>query len=195
MSSQETASIVYLVALLVLTAAGLMAMGRGRGLQMVRQAAAWVLIFVLFGAAYSIWESQPKTAALPRVIELRGTGAVEIPRAWDGHYYATLHLNGVPVEFVVDTGASDIVLTRQDAEKVGLNPDSLDFTGRAFSANGEVRTAPARVDSVIMGPFTDRNVRVSVNGGEMFGSLLGMAYLNRFDRMSFEDEKLVLSRD
>ena len=68
-------------------------------------------------------------------------------------------MNGEPVRFMVDTGASDIVLSLRDAERVGLDPGALDFAGRAMTANGPVGTAAVRLGVVKFGGFTDTGRR------------------------------------
>ncbi|MEL7344027.1 MAG: TIGR02281 family clan AA aspartic protease, partial [Pseudomonadota bacterium] len=121
-------------------------------------------------------------------------GSITVPRGVDGHYHLTLGLNGEPIDFIVDTGATDIVLTRADAARAGIDLSDLAFTGIANTANGQVRTARARIDTVTLGPVTDRSVPVSVNGGEMEGSLLGMTYLSRFERLEISNGTLILER-
>ncbi|NKB26597.1 MAG: TIGR02281 family clan AA aspartic protease [Rhodobacteraceae bacterium] len=158
-----------------------------------RQAAAWGLIFVGVIAGVGLW-SDISREVLPTRAIVTGTGQIEVPLANDGHFYLTLRLNDTPVRFMVDTGASAMVLSHQDAERAGLDPDSLSFLGRAQTANGEVKTADVRVDRVTVGGIVDRNVRMSVNGGEMDGSLLGMSYLSRFDKVEIDGRKLVLTR-
>ncbi len=158
-----------------------------------RQAAAWGLIFVGEIAGVGLW-SDISREVLPTRAIVTGTGQIEVPLANDGHFYLTLRLNDTPVRFMVDTGASAMVLSHQDAERAGLDPDSLSFLGRAQTANGEVKTADVRVDRVTVGGIVDRNVRMSVNGGEMDGSLLGMSYLSRFDKVEIDGRKLVLTR-
>jgi len=158
-----------------------------------RQAAAWGLIFVGVIAGVGLW-SDISREVLPTSAIVTGTGQIEVPLANDGHFYLTLRLNDTPVRFMVDTGASAMVLSHQDAERAGLDPDSLSFLGRAQTANGEVKTADVRVDRVTVGGIVDRNVRMSVNGGEMDGSLLGMSYLSRFDKVEIDGRKLVLTR-
>jgi aspartyl protease family protein len=119
---------------------------------------------------------------------------VEVPRGRDGHFHLDLQINGVTVPFLVDTGATQVVLTRRDAARVGLEPSDLTFIGTARTANGEVRIAPVVLDRVALGPIEDRNLRASVNGGQMEQSLLGMAYLDRFDRIEIADNRLILTR-
>jgi aspartyl protease family protein len=86
------------------------------------------------------------------------------------------------------------VLSQKDAVKLGLNPDKLTYFGRALTANGEVRTAPVRLDTVAIGPYNDRNLSAVVNAGDLGQSLLGMNYLQRWSRIEISDGKLTLSR-
>ena len=117
-----------------------------------------------------------------------------MPRAPDGHYYLPVEVNGQPITFLVDTGASQIVLSSQDAERIGIEPDQLNYFGRANTANGQVRTAPVSLDTLTLGPITDRNISAWVNEGELNKSLLGMDYLHRFSNVQFANGRLLLSR-
>jgi len=162
----------------------------GRKLQYL---AAWGLIFLGVIAAVGLWGDIRQTV-MPRQAVFADEGRVELPRAPDGHYYVSLEINGVPTRFVVDTGATGMVLTRKDAERAGLEAGDLVFQGQASTANGLVQTAPVRLKQVALGPFTDRNLRAYVNQGEMKTSLLGMSYLQRFSRLEIADGKLVLER-
>jgi aspartyl protease family protein len=152
----------------------------------------WGLIFVGLIAAYGLW-GDIERGLRPRQAVLEN-GRIEVPRRADGHFYVTAQVNGRPVTFVIDTGATDIVLTRADAARVGIDMKSLAFVGSASTANGRVRTAPARVDSLSLGGVVDKGVRVYVNGGTMSDSLLGMAYLRRFSKIEIAGDTLVLNR-
>lgn len=159
----------------------------------VQSAAIWGLIFLGTVAGFGMWEDI-KRDIIPRQAIFADQGKIEVPRARDGHYYLTLDVNGTPVDFVVDTGASEIVLTQDDARSIGLGPDTLNYIGRAFTANGEVRTAPIRLDSIGIGTISDNNIPAYVSKGEMFQSLLGMAYLQRWDKIEITDGRLILTR-
>jgi aspartyl protease family protein len=159
----------------------------------LRVALAWAFIFLGVVAAYGLWGDIRDDVA-PRQAVFTEDARVEVPRAFDGHYYLTLHLDGVPVEFVVDTGASDMVLSRTDAARIGLDPDGLAYTGIAGTANGEVRTARIKLEEVSLGGIVDRNISASVNQGRMDMSLLGMSYLQRFERLEIANGRLVLER-
>ncbi|MCL3883611.1 TIGR02281 family clan AA aspartic protease [Marivita sp. GX14005] len=159
----------------------------------LQYAAAWGLIFLGVIAAVGLWGDIRQTVQ-PQQMVLSEAGRIEVPQAPDGHYYLTLDLNGAPVPFVVDTGASGMVLTRRDAERAGLSDADLIYFSEAMTANGLVRTAPVRLDSVSLGPFEDRGVRAFVNEGEMTRSLLGMDYLSRFARLEIAGGRLILER-
>ena len=106
----------------------------------------------------------------------------------------TVAVNGTPIDFLVDTGATQVVLTQADAARIGLNPTELRYLGIANTANGQVRTAAVNLDEVQVGPYSDRNLRATVNGGEMDKSLLGMTYLGLYDSISITNDELILSR-
>ena len=192
MESIETGQIMSALFLGALLIYLLMAM-RGRRMQSIlRNASIWALVFVAAIAGFGVWEDIRQD--MPQQAVFSDSGRVELPRHRDGHYYMTLDINGTPVDFVVDTGASEIVLTKEDATRAGLDVDRLQYYGRANTANGEVRTAPVRLEEISVAGIRDRDVPAFVNEGEMFQSLLGMSYLNRWDRIEIADGKLVLNR-
>jgi aspartyl protease family protein len=117
-----------------------------------------------------------------------------VPRGFDGHYRLTLDINGTPVSFIVDTGASQVVLSQGDAARIGLDPAGLFYSRSANTANGVVRTAPILLDQVAIEGIMDRRVPAVVNGGEMDTSLLGMTYLGLYDRIEITNGELVLMR-
>jgi aspartyl protease family protein len=168
---------------------------RKRMSQTLQHAAIWFLIFVGAVLAYGIWDDV-RDIATPRqsVVSSADGVIVDVPRQRDGHYHVTLGVNGTPVEFIVDTGATDLVLTRADAERVGLAEEDLRFLGKALTANGTVRTAAVRLGEVTLGEIVDYDVPAVVNEGEMRQSLLGMSYLQAFGRIEIENDQLRLIR-
>lgn len=165
---------------------------RGNMGKVAQQAAIWGLIFLGVVAAYGLWGDVSRDVSQRQ--SYLGTNTISVPQSPDGHYYLTLQLNGQPVDFVVDTGASMVVLSQPDARRIGLDPDTLHYSGNASTANGVVSTAPVWLDTVTLGPITDTRVPAVVNGGEMAGSLLGMSYLDAFSQISFADGELRLTR-
>ena len=109
-----------------------------------------------------------------------------------GHYVVEAVVNGAPVTFLVDTGASDIVLTMADAERLGFHPATLRFTQRFATANGEVRGAPVVLREIRVGQFSLFDVPASVNEAPLRVSLLGMSFLQQLNGYSVENGRLVL---
>ncbi|GGD41756.1 retropepsin-like aspartic protease family protein [Sinisalibacter lacisalsi] len=192
MDSYDLGRITYLVLLLLAVGGYFVAHNRGNLSKLAQQATIWGLIFLGVVAGYGLWGDIQRDLA-PRQAVLEG-GRIEVPRMFDGHFYLTARLNGAPVEFVVDTGATDVVLSKDDARRAGIDLDSLDYTGRAMTANGMVRTASARIEEISVGDIRDTGLRVSINEGEMPQSLLGMTYLRRFSRIEIADDTLILTR-
>jgi len=192
MDTYDFGRITYLMLLLVAVGGYFVAQHRGNLSKLAQQAAIWGLIFLGVVAGYGLWGDIQRDLA-PRQVMLEG-GRIEVPRMFDGHFYLTARLNGAPVEFVVDTGATDVVLTKEDAARAGVDLASLAFTGRAMTANGTVRTAQATIEEIRLGEIRDTGLRVSINEGEMPQSLLGMAYLRRFSKIEIADDTLILTR-
>ena len=193
MEKAEIASLIYLGLLGIALAGSMLSANRQKIGKMAQYALVWGFIFIGAVAAIGLWP-QVRNSVLPQQSVVTGTGEIVVPRNYDGHYYLTLDLNGVPTRFVIDTGATDIVLTPQDAARVGINVAGLNYNNRAMTANGLVQTATVRLDRVTLGDITDRAVPAVVNGSPMQESLLGMTYLNRFERIEIEDGQMVLSR-
>ncbi|EYD73715.1 Transporter [Limimaricola hongkongensis DSM 17492] len=192
MSPDNLASLAYLGLLGAAIAGWFLVQNRDRLGQVAQQAAVWTLIFIGAIAAAGLW-SDIRDEAVPRQTMI-GAEGIEVPQARDGHYYLTLAINGVPVDFVVDTGATDMVLGREDARRAGIDPETLDYFGSATTANGTVRTARVTLDSVALGGIEDENITAVVTDGDLAGSLLGMGYLRLFGRLEIENGTLVLTR-
>lgn len=188
MDGETLARVGYLAIILVALGGWVMVEFRQRMGQALRMALAWGLIFVGVMAGYGLW-SDIRRDIMP-IQEVQG-GTVEVPRAEDGHYYLTVMINGTGVPFMVDTGASGMVLAAGDAEKLGIDLASLRFLGQASTANGVVRTARVTLPLVELGPFRNQDFGAFVTEGELDQSLLGMDYLGQF-RMEFDGGKLVL---
>lgn len=191
MDGEQIARIGYLALLLTAVGGWVLVEYRGRLGLAVRTAVAWGLIVIGLMAGYGLWQDI-RTDIRPRATVLE-TGEIRIPRAEDGHYYIVLEVAGTPVEFMADTGATNIVLTVSDARRVGIDPDRLVYMGEARTANGAVRTAHVSLPELAFGPFRDRNISAWVNAGEMDISLLGMDYLGNF-RIEIDRDQMILRR-
>lgn len=193
MTGDQTASLIYLALLGTVIGSYVLVASRKNIGRSLRHGALWVLIFLGVIVAYGLWEDVRGTV-IPRQSVFEEGARIEVPMGSDGHYHMVLRVNDVPVEFVVDTGATEIALTRQDAARAGIDPSELAFLGSASTANGTVQTARVRLETLELGGVVERNVPAVVSGGEMDGSLLGMSYLNRFAEVSFGGGRMVLKR-
>jgi len=182
--------LIYL-GLLLATLAGWAAVELRKGLgRSVKMVLAWGMILLGLMAVYGLWGDITRGL---RPSQQAGAAGVTLPRAEDGHYYAQLQIQGQEISFMVDTGASDVVLTQADARKLGFDPAGLLYLGQAFTANGPVRTARVELGDVQFGPFRDVSLGASVNEGDMDGSLLGMSYLSQF-QITISGDQMVLRR-
>lgn len=192
LSGDDIARLGYLALLGTAVAGWFFAQNRNNLGKTAQQALIWALIFIGAIAVAGLWPHIRQTVA-PSQMSI-STGEIALPRQSDGHYYLIAAVNGVLVEFVVDTGASQIVLTRKDALRVGIDPDSLAYIGTAMTANGPVHTAAVWLEEFTVEDVTDTGVRAVVNESPMERSLLGMTYLGRFARIEIADDTLILRR-
>lgn len=190
MDGDDYGRLIYLGLLLAAVAGWGLSEYRGRMGQGVRAFLAWGLIIVGLMAGYGLWNDIRRDVLPMQSVQ---EGAVEIPRAMDGHYHVTLTIGGQPLEFMVDTGASGVVLSKRDAEALGFDLADLVFAGQSQTANGLVRTARVRLEDVALGPFHDASIGAFVNEGEMEGSLLGMDYLGRYS-IEITGDRMILRR-
>jgi aspartyl protease family protein len=110
-----------------------------------------------------------------------------------GHFHTALRLEGTPVLFVVDTGASSIALTHEDAQKIGRLPRREAYSVPVQTANGVVRAARIEIAEVRLGDIIERNVPAMVlPQGALGQNLLGMSFLNRMTRVEMRDRRLVI---
>ena len=192
MQEFDYARLTYLVLLGSVIAFSFFVQNRQSLGKLAQQALTWGLIFLGVIAAFGLWGDIRQTVRPTTQFDAKGQ--IELPRRPDGHFYVTLKINGASVLFVVDTGASEMVLSQQDAKRAGIDLANLAYTGRAGTANGEVRTAPVRLQEVILGPHIDRNISAVVNQGDMDGSLLGMTYLQRYSSLQITGNTMILTR-
>lgn len=193
MQEPDIGQFVYLVLLGTVIAGYFFVQNRNRLGQMAQQAILWSFLFAGAITLYG-FKDQLQRQLFPRQAVQTEVGRLAIPRATDRHFYVALEINGQAIDFVIDTGATEVVLSQNDAGKIGINPEDLIYTGYASTANGEVRTARVKLETVSLGQYTDKNLTAWVNDGEMDISLLGMAYLSRFSSLEITGDTLFLTR-
>jgi aspartyl protease family protein len=176
---------------------------------------AWALrylaVILVVGTGFALlqdsgWLKQTTAARAPQPTTTRtapparSAGRTSVDDAWEyvveaeanGHFVIDATVDGVPITFLVDTGASDIVLTLDDARQLGFLPHTLDFSQRFRTANGEVRGAPVRLRELRIGQFSLYDQDASVNEAPLAISLLGMRFLDQLNSYQVEDGRLIL---
>ena len=192
--------LVYMTMLLVLVASGIVGGRRYRFGAVVKQAAVWIAIALVLVVGYSFRHefSDVKDRVVGEFLPHQGveeaSGAMTFRRANDRHFHVEASVDGVPIRFMVDTGASSVVLTPDDARRLGFDPARLSFTRVYNTANGTVRGAPVRLGEIRVGSISVRDVRASVNGVDMDQSLLGLSFLDRLDGYEVRRDTLTLRR-
>jgi aspartyl protease family protein len=109
-----------------------------------------------------------------------------------GHFFVNGKANGKWIRFLVDTGASYVTLSPQDASRIGIDLQGLQFTQKYNTANGIGLGARYRLNRFSIGPIEFADTKISINKSEMRTSLLGMSFLERLKSFEFRDSKLYL---
>jgi len=119
-------------------------------------------------------------------------GAASLVKSDDGHFWAEAQVNGRRVRFLVDTGATTVALTGDDARRLGLNLDELTFDRPVSTASGEVRAAMVELDYISVAGARVEKVQALVLEKGLKASLLGMSYLGRLSKFEATPTALIL---
>jgi aspartyl protease family protein len=120
-----------------------------------------------------------------------GGKEVILHKLLNGHFEADVEINGQTITMLVDTGASMIALSREDAERVGIIPDNLTYSMSVMTANGRAQAAPVTLSEVAIGPIVRNNVAGSVaEDGRLDQSLLGMSFLETLGSLQMQTDEL-----
>jgi len=155
--------------------------------------AAWLLTaFVLRDEAHVLID-ELRADLMPSVALSRTAGEAELRRGWDGHYRAEVKVNGVDLKLMIDTGASMVLIPFEEAEALGYDPNTLNYSMPVTTANGRSAVAPIQLASIWIGPIEVRDIDAAVaRPGRLKTGLLGMSFLDKLAETSFQGEKLIL---
>ncbi|WP_438747892.1 TIGR02281 family clan AA aspartic protease [Pararhizobium sp. O133] len=194
--------LVTLGAIAAMIGAGVVQSRRDIG-QSLRQFGIWVLITLLLVSGYLYRHDLqsfgnrlaggliPGRAAV--FTDSEGIQEVVLHKVMNGHFEANVAVNGVSVQMLVDTGASRVALSYEDARTLGLNPETLSFTQSVLTANGEARAAPVTLAEVAIGPIVRKDIKAMVTEeGKLDQSLLGMSFLSTLDFLQMQTDELRL---
>ncbi len=142
---------------------------------------AWILALgLLTGLFQQLLDRQSNpNAGLQGGVTDGGVREVRLERSRSGHYLAPGYINGVPVEFLLDTGATGVSVAADLADRIGLRRGAA---GYAETANGRIRVYRTQLDEVVLGSIRMTNVSGFVNPGGASGQvLLGMSFLKHLE--------------
>jgi aspartyl protease family protein len=198
LSSGDFGSLAYQLALLIFLAAAVLTLFRERFAQAVISAVLWVVVGLLLVIGYSyryeLSDVGDRVLAelVPGHVVSHGR-TVEVARTGAGDFAIAADVNGARVHMVLDTGASSVVLTQDDAKAAGLPIALLDYTVSIDTANGRTRAAPVTLDRIAVGGLQERSIdALVVQPGQLQTSLLGMSFLNRLQSWQVVGDRLVL---
>ena len=192
------ARLVYMVAWAALLASGLVASRQVSFGQTIRNIAIWLGIAAIIVIAYML--KDPVSGALlnmraqliPGYAVETGAHELTINADEEGSFDVFGQVNGTTVRFTVDTGASEIVLSPDDAKRAGIDTAALIYNSQYETANGTGHGASVTIDKLAIGPIVFFNVPVAVDQTAMHSSLLGMTFLKRMQSFEFAKDKLIL---
>ncbi|MGB8819405.1 MAG: TIGR02281 family clan AA aspartic protease [Rhizobiaceae bacterium] len=188
---------------LLLAAVGFRAISGGNLGATARNLSIWGIIALGFVTAYQYrFELQDVASRVTlglvpsrpqSMIDASGAKIMAIEKSASGHFEIDAAVNGGDVKFLIDTGASGIVLTLPDAEAAGIDVSQLSYSVPVSTANGMTLSAPARVGEIIVGDIVRRDLPVLISErGQLDQSLLGMDFLNTLSGFSVERDRLTL---
>jgi aspartyl protease family protein len=199
MENNDLSQIVYLVILILIMSYGMINRKEMSLKKIVKYFLIWSLIGLIIIALYAYrfefnnFKERISGEINPTSAQLNQQGQLIINISDDSHFYVKILINKKPILFMVDTGASDIVLNLQDAIKIGINPKNLIFNRQFQTANGRVLGASIILKEVEISGIKFRDVKASVTQGEMGVNLLGMSFLRRFGKYEFYQDRLILT--
>jgi aspartyl protease family protein len=112
-----------------------------------------------------------------------------------GHFQVDARIDGRSIDFMVDTGASLVIMRASDAARVQIFPRAADYTARVSTANGTIKAAPAMLSRIEIGDITVFDVQALVLPDEALGqNLLGVSFLSRLKRYEYAGGRMVLEQ-
>lgn len=165
----------------------------------IKQFSGWVLISLLALTGYSYqyelkqYSNRLTANVLPGYGQGNGDGSVTYYAGDDGHFIVTSLINDEDrVRFMLDTGASMVSLTKEDAKNIGINVETLNYNTPLSTANGTSWGATVKLDKMQVGPIIIYNIEATVSDGGLDTSLLGMSFLRQLKQFSVKGNILTL---
>ena len=137
-------------------------------------------------------KAAPQVATAVEPSPYATAGEADIAKSPDGHYWAQADVDGHDVRFLVDTGATAVALTADDARRLGIEPNSLNYSYTIMTANGPSRAAAVKLSAISVGGARVEGVDAFVIDHGLETSLLGMTFLGRLSKFEATQSNLIL---
>ena len=197
-SDFETARVIWLFALLALISSGVVFSRRIDLGETARNLGIWVGITAVLVLGFSfqdelqfVWQ-RVRSEFVPSYPMPGASNEMVLAEGTNGHFNVIGSVNGREVNFLIDTGASETVLTPSDAVRLGIDIEGLEYSRVFQTANGLGYGAQIELGTLSIGPLVFYDFPVSVNRTEMGSSLLGMSFLRRLESFEVRDRRLYL---
>ena len=167
-------------------------------LKLMKYLSIWLIIFIIIIIGYSYKSNFQDLGyrlianIIPSLGASNKDGSMSFFANDRGHFQISALVNDKKIDFLVDTGATFVSLTKKDATKIGINIDSLQFNLPTNTANGQTFVAYVKIDSIKIGNITVKNVQGTVSHSLLDKSLLGMSFLSKLSNFTITNEVLTI---
>lgn len=165
--------------------------------QALKMTLAWVAIFSVVFVLF-LFRNEGRAVWSRAATELSGNAGqtvgdtLRIKKSDDGHFWIRANVNGKPLEFLIDSGATVTTLTPKAADVAGVESQGA-FPVLVETANGTVEAHRAEIESLILGPITQNYAPAQIGGDGMGDTnLLGMSFLSSLKSWRVEGDTLIL---
>jgi aspartyl protease family protein len=197
-SDDKSYRLVYLLLWLVIAGGGSLLVALQRPARAIRDFLVWGGLFATLIVGYSyrdVFQDVGRRVGgelMPSAGTANSDGSQTFKASQDGHFYVEATVEGATVLFLVDTGATMVVLSPADARRIGFDLNSLSYSSTAETANGVVQGAPVKLRNIQLGSLRLTEVAAEVNSADMSQSLLGMSFLSRLSGYDVHNGELTL---
>jgi len=191
LNQHEWANTIYTLTLLLFLISGLIIRNKTNKSTLLKQLGIWFAI-IFVGVVLYNFKNQILGSFLPYKPIIKKDNSIEIRKSSDDHFYISAEINNKSVLFMVDTGATNTILSIKDAKRIGIDIHNLKFNIPYNTANGIIYGASAKINEIKIANAVFKDVWISINKEDMGTSLLGMNLLNRFKGYSVLDDRLII---
>ena len=204
MSTTDFSRLAMLLAILAFVGVGVIVRSM-RASEVIQAILFWTMAIVVLVGLYAFRDELgivggrivgalvPGTPIAGRLSGESDPNSVVILRNGGGHFGVRAEIDSEPMSLLVDTGATFVTLTPEDAADIGIDPSTLDYVVPIQTANGTIRAASIRLERIAIGPIERQDVPALVAPrGALDDSLLGLSFLDKLGGYSISGDRLVL---